>query len=311
MSNDNVKLSLNDLNKKGREKVYAKRKAVAVSGDVTLALHETVPTAAGKTRRLSRLFCGEHKQMHKLTLIWLAVIAGLCLITAAVYPLVKVAFSEMTAMIDSLPEIWQDMIVAMFGLMDTFVNYYILSAGLGMMVGLFAGIIAGNVFSKDNKGNAAEFLYSMPISRNKIAAVKLGVLVSIVTLFNAGIALFSLIMAWCFSGGEVIAYGTLFAHFGSILLMSLLIAAFVFGLSMLSKKRIGLGLALGLVLIMYFLFIISAVDPAVEFIKYFTPMGIPTMIGTPFEWAVAVVWAGLALVTLVAGFVRFKRQDLV
>ena len=316
MEND-VKLKLSDIQKKGKNKAsdlwYVKKvEKQAEAGDISLKLSDTKPTRAAnpKLRQSRALFFGEFKQMRKSSLIWFAVIAGLCIITAATYPLMKVAFDALQDQFGSLPPDMVNIINEMIGAMDTFVKYYLTSAGLALMLALFGGIVASTMLTKDSKGNASEFLYAMPIKRTRIVVIKYAVLESIVVLFNLALLVISVVLALCFSGGEAIDYVAILAHIGSATLMSIVVSSLIFGLSLMSKKRVGFGVALGIVLIMYLILPLSAID-GLGFVRYLTPMSIPTVVGAPFEWIVSLIWLAVAAVAVAAGFLRFRKQDLV
>lgn len=181
----------------------------------------------------------------------------------------------------------------------------------GLGSGMFAAIIAINIISKEEDAHTGEFLFSLPLSRNKIVAAK-GICVAVM------LVVFTLVCT-CFylAGfrilGEDMPLDEFFTFMGRQLLMNAEIAGICFGFSSLAgKNRMGLGL--GIALLLYSYDVMGRVIPDLKEYLYLGPYSyanaseIFTNADTPAKSII------LAIIILLCGiffaFWNLNRRDL-
>ena len=181
----------------------------------------------------------------------------------------------------------------------------------GLGSGMFAAILAIGILSKEEEGHTGEFLYSLPVSRQKIVAAKGGcVLVSLV-MFTIICAL--MYRAGCVLVGEELPVKEFCTFMGREFIMNLEIAAVCFFVSSVSRKN-RMGLGIGIAMFTYVYDLIGRVVPSAGdylFIGPYSYANAPEIFaGKAAKGEALVVAVAVTLVAAVASFICHGRRDL-
>lgn len=140
---------------------------------------------------------------------------------------------------------------------------------LVLIVGFYSSILGGTILVKEESDKTIEFLYSKPISRNKIITSKILCslifiisMILLITLFNyIGMRISG---DFDFKPFLLLSISPLFVVL-PLYFITLFISTFF------NKTKKTTGISLGITFIFYFIQIISNMGEKVEFFKYFTP----------------------------------------
>lgn len=211
----------------------------------------------------------EIKAYMKTLLIWFICVGGMGLACILLY-------SSMQESMEGMAENFASMgaFSDAFGMnqlsIATLAGFYATEIGTihGLGGAMFAAIISTTMLSKEEDGHTSEFLFSLPIARNKVITAKLGALATLILLFNllcVGAYLSGIVIL-----GEDISMKRWFLYHTLQLLMQLELAAICYAISACSKKN-KLGLGLGVVLLLYAYDLIARVIPDLSDYKILSP----------------------------------------
>jgi ABC-2 type transport system permease protein len=207
----------------------------------------------------------------KSFIIWTTVVAGILLMAFLVYPSMASKTGELDALLKTFPE---ELLKAFS--MDLVsigsVSGWFATEGY-MMVTLigsaYASLMGGSILLKEESDKTIEYLYSKPISRNKIVTAKILTGLLYILLFNLAISLLSLINFYISDDLNqtrwlIMSIAPLFMHY-LFFFLSMFISTFF------KKLKSMTGISLGLSLGTYFIHVISLMSDKIEFLKYITP----------------------------------------
>ncbi len=258
------------------------------------------------------IFKHEIKLLYKSFLIWTLSVGGMCFVCILLFNSMKdtmsgmaESFSQMGAFADA------------FGMSQlsiaTLAGFYSTEVGTIHSLGgaMFAAIISTVMLSKEEDGHTSEFLFTLPIAREKVITSKLLAILSNVVMFNVisvGAYFLGIVIL-----GEDISYERFFLYHGMQLLMHLEIAGICFGLSAFMKKN-KLGLGLGIVMIFYAFDLMARMIPDLKDYKLLTPFSYSNAAdifstGNVDDTALVLGMVAMVLGT-VAAYVRYGKRDL-
>ena len=167
------------------------------------------------------------------------------------------------------------------------------------------------IIAKEESNHTAEFLYTLPLSRNTVLGSKLlAVLIQIIAL-NVLIFAFSLLSAAMVDKGLDI-HSLLLLH-TAFLCSQIEISAICFGASAFIRGN-GLGIGLGLALLLYFMNIIANIAEPASFLKYITPFGYTEAADIIADGSLSAVklliGLGIALAGILLAFRKYSEKDL-
>ncbi|WP_270182095.1 ABC transporter permease subunit [Alkalihalobacillus sp. CinArs1] len=213
----------------------------------------------------------EMKKNMKSLLIWSIILAGIILMTLSIYP----QFTQDQQTMNDLLSAYPDSFKQAFG-MDR-LNIGSLLGFYGMQIhfmttlfgSIFAVMLASNMIAKEENEKTVEFLLSKPITRARVIAEKLLAVLTNIVILNV------VIMLVCIVGFQFADEDVPLKTFGLLiigtLLMHITFAAIALLLSAIMKKaRTITSVSLGLVLISYFLSVVSGITDGLEFLTYFS-----------------------------------------
>ena len=222
---------------------------------------------------MKRLIVTEFKRNFRSLVLWASIVAGMAALMLLLYPAFKDAFSELEELLSIYPEEFLEA----FGMgeggldMSDFYGWFGVEGYLfvNLIGGSYAAILGGSILSKEEDDKTVEFLLSKPISRDKVLFGK-GLVVALnLFLLNTFVGIV-LLIAFSIYGDLNVVVWLLFSYAPFILQMifaslSFLISVFV------TKSRKVLSIALGIVIGMYVIDLISKLTEEFEYLKYITP----------------------------------------
>ena len=258
------------------------------------------------------LFIHELKQSKWSLVIWTLAIAYMLGIAIVIYPQMAPQMSEMT-----------DMFANMGGFTDAFgmdqinfgefMGYFAIECGntLGLGGAFFAALTGVLALYKEEKDHTVEFLFTHPLPRRSIVAQKLAAVVAEITILNVVVASACALSAVAI--GEDVDMRVFFLLFLAYWLLQIEIAAVSFGISAFIKNG-GVGIALGMAFVLYFVNIISNLGEELELLKYITPFSYADGSAIVSDEAIEIKYLAIGAIFFVAGiasaFVKYGKKDI-
>lgn len=254
----------------------------------------------------------EWKQNQTMFWIWCAATCGITLLVILMFP-------EFRDQADSLNNMFANMgdFTAAFG-MDRLsvaspLGFYGLEGGsiMGIGGGMLFAMLGGSLLSREEGSHTAEFLFTAPKKRSTVMFQKLitiGLFAVIFYAVSTAVGLIAFLII-----GETIDMKAFLLYQLAQFFLGLEIAGFTFGLSAFLHKP-NLGISLGISLGLYFLQIISNIVDSLDWLKYVTPYcfadAAQILTDVRLEWRLVAIFGAYTIVSVVAGFLFFKRKDL-
>ena len=262
------------------------------------------------------IFQRELKRSRKSLIIWSLVLAGLIIWLLSIFP----SFAKSQASMEALMESYPESIRQMFGMnqlnLGSLIGFYGLEVYMmvTLLGSIYAALLASNILAKEEGEKTVEFLLSKPISRSRIVSQKaLAVFVNIIIL-NAVSAVSSLI-GFQFAKDEDIPGKTFVLLSIAALLLHLTFASvsFLFS-SIMRKTRNTLSISLAVVIVTYFLNVISGLSEDLEILKYFSPfkyVDSANIISDNRIEPIFIVIMGILIAgSIAAAFFIYKKKDI-
>lgn len=258
------------------------------------------------------VFALEMRRGKLALIIWSLAIAALLAVSILIYPEMASQMSEMNSMFSEMGAFTEafGMDKVNFG---EFNGYFAVECGNVLCLGgaMFAAVLGISALSKEQKDRTADYLLTHPVSRTRVAAEKLLAVCAQVLILNVIVAAAAMLAA--VAVGERPEIKTFFLLFSAFFIMQIELAAICFGLSAFMRSS-AIGAGIGLALALYSLNIISNITSSTEFLKYVTPFSYADasriLTDGRLEIKYIVVGAALALASLAAGFIKFRKKDL-
>lgn len=214
----------------------------------------------------------EFKCNIKSLIIWIGIIAFLLLVVFAIYPSMMQENANMTEMMKEMfsPEVLRLFNMDIVGFDSVFgwiaTEGYLLLVLLG---GSYFAILGGTILLKEQDDHTIDFLYSKPISKNKIVTSKILLGLLYILIFCGGIALINFI-------GLTLSNDFDFIKWLLISVLPIFVCLFFFMISLLislgfKKTSTSIGANLGAVFGFYILSMLGALSDKIEFLKYLSP----------------------------------------
>ena len=258
------------------------------------------------------IFKHEMKSSIKNLLIWSICIGGMGLACILL-------FSSMQESMAGMAENFASMgaFADAFGMSQlsiaTLMGFYATEVGTIHTLGgaMFAAILGTSMLSKEEDGHTSEFLFSLPIQRGKVVAVKGCALITNIVLLNlfcVGIYLLGIEIL-----GEDISLKEFFIYHIMQIVMQLEIAAVCYTISAFMKKN-KIGLGLGLVLLLYAYDLIARVIPDLSDYKTVTPFSYANAADIfstgKIDMTAGSIGAVVIVLSILAAFWVYTKRDL-
>ena len=260
------------------------------------------------------IFFRELKANLKSLLIWSFIILLLIMIATAKFS----AFAgdpEMLKILDAMPAAVMDaMNMRTFNLTTLSGFYGLMFIYFGLMGAIAAAMWGSEVISKEERDKTVEFSLVLPVSRGRVVTAKaLAALVNCIlfVLITWGV---SLVAVQSYNPDQVF-YDFLALEMQAMLAIELIFLAvgLLLGCAMKRYKLSG-STAVGIILVTYFMSIISAMNENLDFLKYFTPFkyfdaGELFRTGQ-MDSTYLLLSAAIIVVCVAAGYWIYNRRDL-
>jgi len=260
------------------------------------------------------IFLRELKANLKSLLIWSIIIILLIMIAVAKFS----AFAgdpTMLAMLDSMPPAMLDaMNMSTFNLTTLSGFYGIMFLYFGLMGAIAAAMWGSEIISKEERDKTVEFSLVLPVSRSQVVTAK-----AMAALVNC---IAFVLITWAVSLVAVQAYNPdqAFFDFLALEMQAMLAIELIFlaiGLLLgcaMQQYKLSSSAAVGIILTMYFMSIISEMQENLDFLKYFTPFkyfdaGELFRTGQ-LDGNYLLISAMIIVVSLIAAYWVYNKRDL-
>ena len=260
------------------------------------------------------IFLRELKANLKSLIIWCVIMGLLIMIGVAKFS----AFAgdpSMLAILDAMPPALLDgLSMRSFNLTTLSGFYGLIFIYFSLMGAIAAAMWGSDIITKEERGKTVEFSLVLPVSRSKVITAKaLAALVNCIVfvLFTWGI---SIIAVQQYNPDQS------FFSFLALELQAMVVIEVVFlaiglllGCAMKQYKRAG-SIAVGIILVTYFMSIISGMHEKLDFLKYLSPFKYFDS-GELFrtghmEGVSLLISAGIVLLCVAAAYWTYNKRDL-
>ncbi len=252
----------------------------------------------------------------KSLIIWIIVLFIVNLLVYSLYPSLSVVFeSNLDDILKAFPE---ELLIAFnmdISSLSTSIGWFKTEGIVLMMLvyGIYASLLGSNILLKEENDGTIEYLYSKPISRNKIITSKIiagiiniavmNVAVTIITslglLYNGDL---DLVLVTKLNSIVIIPTVLLF-------IMSLCISTF------LRKTRKAVPLAFGITFLSYFLYSFANISEEVEILRYFSAYSLADVRGFISNGNINIVLMIVGIILIFAitsvSYIRYNKKELI
>jgi ABC-2 type transport system permease protein len=260
------------------------------------------------------IFFRELKANLKSLLIWSGVMALLIFVGNAKFA----AFygdPSMLAMLDAMPKAMIDaMSLRAFNLTTLSGFYGIMFIYFGLMGAIAAAMWASDSISKEERDKTVEFSLVLPVSRNRVVTAKaLAAMLNCVifVLVTWGV---SIVAAQSYKPDQAF-YSFLTLEMQAMFLIELIFLAvgLMLGCTMKQYKRSG-SAAVAIILVTYFISVMSGMQANLDFLKYFTPFkyfDAAELFRTgEMSMTYLLISAGIIVVSILVAYRVYNKRDL-
>lgn len=258
------------------------------------------------------IFKHELRQGRTALIIWTAVISFMMAVCVIIYP-------QMGDQMDEISKTFAEMgdFTQAFGMdklnFGEFIGFFGIECGnvLGLGGAFFASLLGISALAKEEKERTAEFLFSHPVSRQRVITEKLlAVIAQIVILNLSVIAVSTLSMLVVNVSAD---FSTLVLLYLAYFIMQLEIAVITFCLSAYIFRG-SMGIGLGLAAMMYFINILANLMDKMEFLKYVTPFGYTEgadiINNQSIHMGYLSVGLVLSMICIILSYLKYTKKDL-
>jgi ABC-2 type transport system permease protein len=260
------------------------------------------------------IFFRELRANLKSLLIWSVIMVLLIMIAVSKFS----AFAgdpEMLKMLDSMPPAMLDALnMRAFNLTTISGLYGVMFLYFGLLGAIAAAMWGSDIISKEERDKTVEFALTLPVARSRVVTAKaLAALVNCLAL---------VLITWGVSLVAVRSYNPdqAFFNFLAIEMQAMLLIELIFlaiglliGCAMKRYRRAS-ATAVAIILVTYFLSLISSMQERLDFLKYFTPFGFfdpgELFRSGRMENAYLLISAVIIVVSLGGAYWTYSRRDL-
>lgn len=262
------------------------------------------------------IFQREFKRSRKSLIIWSLVLACLIIWLLSIFP----SFADQQKSMEDIFNAYPESMKKMFGMdqlsLGTLMGFYGIEIQMmtTLLGSIYAAMLASNIVAKEENEKTIEFLLSKPVARSQIIAQKLFVVIVNIMILN-GVSTIASLIGFQFSKDENFPGKTFALLVIATILLHLTFAAisFLFS-SILKKTRNVLSVSLAVVIITYFLNVMSGLTEDMEALKYFSPfkyVDAASIINeNMLEPIYITIMAAIILISISAAFMIYKKKDI-
>lgn len=260
------------------------------------------------------IFLREVKANLKSLLIWSVIVTLLIMIAVGKFS----AFAgnpEMLAMLDSMPPAMLDaMNMRAFNLTTLSGFYGLLFLYFGLLGAIAAAMWGSDIISKEERDKTVEFSLVLPVSRSRVVTAK-----ALAALVNC---MAFVLITWAVSLVAARSYNPDQAFFDFLALemramfaieLVFLAIGLLLGCAMKQYKR-SASSAVAIILVTYFMSMISNMQESLDFLKYFTPFRYfeagELFRSGQMEGTYLLISMAIVVVSVAAAYWTYNRRDL-
>jgi len=260
------------------------------------------------------IFLRELKANLKSLVIWSVIVVLLIMIAVAKFS----AFAgdpSMLAMLDSMPPAMLDALnMRAFNLTTVSGFYGVMFIYFGLMGAIAAAMWGSDIISKEERDKTVEFSLVLPVSRGRVVTAK--ALAALVNCFAF------VLITWAVSLVGVRSYNPdqAFYDFLALEMQAMLAIELIFlaiGLLLgcaMKQYKLSSSAAVAIILVTYFMSIISSMQADLDFLKYFTPFKYfdagELFRSGQMEGAYLLLAAAIIVVCVAAAYWIYNKRDL-
>lgn len=222
---------------------------------------------------------------------------------------------EMLKLIDSLPKAALDVLnVQAFNLTTVSGFFGIMFSYFALLLGIAAAMWGTDIITKEERDKTVEFSLTLPVTRTRVVTAKL-----MAALANC-VAL--LLITWGISLASAAPYqpDAAFYKFLALSMLALFLIELIFlsiGLFLgcaMKRYKLATSAAVSLLLVTYFISIVTALSKDLEFLKYFSPFkyfdAAALLHQSRFDIVTVAISLAIIVVSLAGAFRVYSRRDL-
>ncbi|MBQ4284390.1 MAG: ABC transporter permease subunit [Lachnospira sp.] len=215
------------------------------------------------------LYKHEVKMYIKTLIIWVLCAGGMGMVCILLFSSVKDSMSGMAESFASMGAFSDAFGMTQLSI-ATLQGFYATEVGMVHSLGgaMFAAIISCVMLSKEEDAHTSEFLFSLPVSRNKVITSKLGAVITHIVIYNL-VCVIVYVMGIVILGEEMPIKEYCIFHIMQ-LVMHIEIGVICFGISAFMKRN-RMGIGLGIVLFLYAYDLMARVIPDLSDFKVISP----------------------------------------
>ena len=263
------------------------------------------------------MFKRELKVNFKSFVIWASVLIGIFMLVFLIYP--SIINSPEFESIDDMMKMFPEEIIKAFNMdISSLTSAYgwLKSEGfvfILLIIGCYAGVLGSNILLKEESDKTIEYLNSLPIKRTTIVIKKVFVGIIYVTLMTGIIGIFNYI-------GLVITEEIDVKQFVLLSITPIFSAYVIFFACMFlstftHKTKKMLGVSLGVVMVSYFLNMLSTISNEVEYLKYFSVFTLAdirnVIINVSINPVMIIITGILSIIFFALTIIRYNKKELV
>lgn len=180
-------------------------------------------------------------------------------------------------------------------------------------LGIFSGLLGSNIISKEERDKTAEFLFSLPVKREKVILSKV-----IVAVFYTLAINFVTLLVTYFAFGRL-GTNDLYNQFVLNMALGVLMTQMIFltiGMvlsSVLTQYKKSGSLTIGVLMFSYMLSVLISMTDKIDFLKYVTPFkyfSVDQMLKNEFSLIFIILTVIIVTLNITGTFIFYKKRDL-
>lgn len=180
-------------------------------------------------------------------------------------------------------------------------------------LGIYSGLLGSNLISKEERDKTAEFLFSLPVKREKVIFSKVVVGIFYTVMINV-VTLTITYFAFGRLGTNEVYNQFVFNMAVGVLLTQLIFVSIGMVLSsLLTQYKKSGAITIGVLMFTYMLSVLISLTDKIEFLKYITPFkyfSVDQMLKNDFSVTFIIITILLVIMNIAGTFIFYKRRDL-
>jgi ABC-2 type transport system permease protein len=260
------------------------------------------------------IFFRELRANLKSLLIWCGVMFLLVMVAVAKFS----AFAgdpSMLAMLDAMPKALIDAMSLRAFNLTTLIGFYgLMFLYFGLMGGIAAAMWGSDMISKEERDKTVEFSLVLPVSRSRVITAKALAALTDCVLFVLVTWVVSIVAVQSYKPDQAF-YDFLTLEMEAMFVMELIFLSIglLLGCAMKRYKLSG-STAVAIILVTYFLSVMSGMQEKLDFLKYFTPFKYfdagELLHAGKMNGTYLLISAGIIVVCVAAAYWTYNKRDL-